>query len=131
MTYELEILVWLTGLTIIMWLPYIVAHIANVGLMEALMYRADGEPLLAWGARAKRAHYNAIENLVPFVALVIAGHVANVNNDVTASAALAFFGFVLLITSFTRSEYHLFEHLLSPEVGWLKFVSWLKSYWLD
>ena len=55
MTNELEILVWLAGLTLFMWLPYILAHIINVGLMQALTYRADGEPLPEWAARAKRA----------------------------------------------------------------------------
>jgi len=93
MTNELEVLVWLAGLTIFMWLPYILAHIVNVGLMQALTYRADGEPLPDWATRAKRAHYNAIENLAPFAALVIVAHLANVNNDVTASAALACFWF--------------------------------------
>ena len=93
MTNELEILVWLAGLTIFMWLPYILAHIVNVGLMQALTYRADGEPLPDWAARAKRAHYNAIENLAPFAALVIVAHLTNVNNEVTETSALAFFWF--------------------------------------
>ena len=93
MTSEIEVLVWLAGITIFMWLPYILARIINVGLMQALTYRADGEPLPEWAARAKLAHYNAIENLVPFAALVIAAHLANVNNEVTASAALVFFWF--------------------------------------
>ena len=93
MTNELELLVWLAGLTMFMWLPYILAHIFNVGFIQALTYQADGEPLPEWAARAKKAHYNAIENLAPFAVLVIAAHLANVNNDVTASAALVFFWF--------------------------------------
>ena len=93
MTNELEVLVWLSGLTIFMWLPYIFAHIVKVGLIQALTYRADDEHLPDWAARAKKAHYNAIENLAPFAALVVVAHVADVNNDVTASAALAFFWF--------------------------------------
>ena len=78
MTNELAILVWLAGLTIFMWLPYILAHIINVGLIQTLTYQADGEPLPEWAARAERAHYNAIENLAPFAVLVIAAHLANV-----------------------------------------------------
>ena len=93
MSTELEVLVWLSGLAIVMWLPYILAHIGNVGIIPALTYQADGEPLPDWAARAKRAHYNTIENLAPFAALVIVAHLANANNDVTASAALAFFWF--------------------------------------
>ena len=93
MSTELEVLVWLSGLTIVMWLPYILAHLGNVGIMPALTYRADSEPLPDWAARAKRAHYNAIENLVPFAALVMVAHLTNTNNEITASAALAYFWF--------------------------------------
>ena len=93
MSTELEVLAWLSGLTIFMWLPYILAHIVNVGLMPALTYRADSEPLPGWAARVKRAHYNAIENLVPFAALVIVAHLTNISNEITASAALAYFWF--------------------------------------
>jgi len=42
MTTEIEILAWTSGLTIIMWLPYIACHINNVGLMPALTYEGDG-----------------------------------------------------------------------------------------
>ena len=91
MSSELEILAWMSALTIAMWLPYILAHIANVGLMPALTYRADETPLPNWAARARKAHYNTIENLVPFVSLIIVAHLSNATNEVTASAALAYF----------------------------------------
>ena len=58
-----------------MWLPYILARIANVGLLSALTYTADGLSLRPdWAKRVKQAHYNAIENLAPFAALVIVAH---------------------------------------------------------
>ena len=44
-----------------------------------------------WAERAKRAHYNAIENLIPFAVIVIIAHLANVSNEATASAAMAYF----------------------------------------
>lgn len=90
MTTELSMLVWVAGLTAVMWIPYILAHIVNVGLMPALTYRADGTPLPAWADRAKKAHYNAIENLAPFAALVIVAHLVSVSNAATASAAVVF-----------------------------------------
>ncbi len=94
MTTELEVLVWLVGLTILMWLPYIFARIVNVGLLPALTYTADGLSLRPeWAKRAKQAHYNAIENLAPFSAIVIVAHLADVNNELTEAAALAFFWF--------------------------------------
>ena len=91
MSTELEILVWMSALTILMWLPYILAHIGNVGLMPALTYKADGTPLSGWAARAKKAHYNTIENLVPFASLIIVAHLSNATNEATASAAWVYF----------------------------------------
>ncbi|PPR11938.1 MAG: hypothetical protein CFH41_00815 [Alphaproteobacteria bacterium MarineAlpha11_Bin1] len=91
MTTELGMVAWISGLTILMWLPYILAHIVNVGLIASLTYKADGTPLPFWAERAKRAHYNAIENLVPFAALVFVAHLANATNEATATAAVAYF----------------------------------------
>jgi uncharacterized MAPEG superfamily protein len=84
-------LTWTAAVTALMWIPYILAHIINVGLMPAITYRADDAPKPAWAERAKRAHYNAIENLVPFAALVLVAHIINVSNAATASAAVVYF----------------------------------------
>ena len=91
MSTELEMLAWVSGLTMMMWMPYILAHIGNAGLMPALTYQADGTPLPEWAARAKRAHNNATENLVPFASLVIVAHLANITNEATATAAITYF----------------------------------------
>ncbi len=91
MTTDLEMLTWVSGITILMWLPYILAHIANVGVLPALTYRADATPLPGWAARAKKAHANAIQNLAPFAALVIAAHLSGAANEATAAAAVAYF----------------------------------------
>ena len=91
MTTDLEMLAWVAGLTALMWVPYILAHILNVGVLPALTYRADDVPLPAWAARAKKAHYNAIENLLPFGALVIVAHLSGAANAATAAAAIAYF----------------------------------------
>ena len=91
MSIELEMLAWVSGMTVMMWVPYILAHIGNVGLVPALTYQADGTPLPGWAARAKRAHCNAVENLAPFAALVIVAHLAEATNGATAAAAITFF----------------------------------------
>jgi len=91
MTTDLYMLALAAGITLLMWLPYILAHIANVGPVAALTYKADDEPLPAWAARAKKAHYNAIENLVPFAALVVVAHIAGATNEATAAAAVVYF----------------------------------------
>ena len=91
MTTDLNMLALTAGLTILMWLPYILAHITNVGFLPALTYQADGTPLPAWAARAKNAHSNAIENLAPFAALVVVAHLSGAANEASAIAAITYF----------------------------------------
>lgn len=91
MTTDLNMLALTAGLTALLWLPYILAHIVNVGPMPALTYKGDATPLPAWAARAKKAHYNAVENLIPFAALVIVAHLVGAANEATAAAAIAYF----------------------------------------
>ena len=91
MTMELTMLAWTAGLTAIMWLPYILAHIVNVSVIPALTYSGDSTPLPAWAARAKKAHYNAVENLAPFAALIVVAHIAGATNESTATAAIVYF----------------------------------------
>jgi uncharacterized MAPEG superfamily protein len=91
MTGDLKMLAWTAAFTFILWIPYILTHIVNVGLVPALTYRADDTPLPAWAARAKKAHYNAVENLAPFAALVLVAHFAGASNDATVAAATAYF----------------------------------------
>lgn len=91
MTTELTMLAWTSAFTLVLWLPYILAHIAKYGPVEALSYRADGNPLPGWAERARKAHHNAIENLAPFAAIVLVAHAAGVSNEATAAAAQAYF----------------------------------------
>jgi uncharacterized MAPEG superfamily protein len=84
MTTDLKMLAWVAGLTALMWLPYILARMQVSGIMNTLTYAADDDPLPAWAERAKRAHRNAIENLVPFGAVVVAAHILGVSNEKTA-----------------------------------------------
>ena len=121
MTTDLSMLAWTTAFTSVLWLPYIVAHIANVGLIPALTYRAETTPMPEWAARAKRAHSNAIENLAPFAALVIVAHLTGAANEATAAAAITFF--------FARVVHFVLAVMLVPfgrttafTVGWLALV---------
>ncbi len=91
MITDLKMLAFTAALTALLWIPYILAHIRNVGLGPALTYRADATPLPPWAARAKKAHYNAIENLVPFAALVIVAHLIGATNDVIVVATIVYF----------------------------------------
>ena len=89
MTTDLKMLAFTAGLTAVLWLPYILAHILNAGLIPALTYKADGIPLTDWAARAKKAHHNAVENLIPFAALVLVANLAAAANEATDAAAVA------------------------------------------
>ncbi len=91
MSTDLEMLAWVAAITVLMWLPYILAHIVNVGVVPALTYKADGTPLPDWAARAKKAHANAIQNLAPFAALVIVANLTGAANEATALSAVVYF----------------------------------------
>ena len=91
MTSELMSLTWVTTLTAIMWMPYILNMIAVRGLVNAVGYPDDPEPLSPWAAKMKAAHSNAIENLVVFAALVLIADAADVSNATTVLACQIYF----------------------------------------
>ncbi len=91
MTSELMSLVWVTALTGILWVPYILNTIAVRGLMNAVGYPAEPKPLAAWAEKLKCAHYNAVENLVVFATLVLVANAAGVSNETTVLACSMYF----------------------------------------
>ena len=91
MTTDLHMLAWAAGFTLLLWIPYILARIQTYGPGPTLTYRADKEPLPAWAERAKKAHYNAVENLAPFAALVLVAHLAGAASSATATACVVYF----------------------------------------
>jgi uncharacterized MAPEG superfamily protein len=91
MTSELMSLTWVTTLTAVMWMPYILNMIAVRGLVNAVGYPDDPEPLSPWAAKMKAAHSNAIENLVVFAALVLIADAADISNATTVLACQIYF----------------------------------------
>ena len=91
MKTELLYLVWVTVLTGVIWIPYILDRIAVWGLMEAVGYPENPKPQSAWARRMMKAHLNAVENLVIFATLVLAAQALNVTNSVTATACVVYF----------------------------------------
>ena len=91
MTSELMSLTWVTTLTALMWMPYILNLIAVRGLVDAVGYPEDPKPLSPWAAKMKAAHSNAVENLVVFAALVLIANAADVSNAVTVLACQIYF----------------------------------------
>ncbi len=91
MTSELMSLTWVVALSAIMWVPYILNTIMVRGLIDAVGYPDDPKPLAPWAERMKKAHYNAVENLVVFAALVLMLNAADVSNGTTVLACNLYF----------------------------------------
>jgi uncharacterized MAPEG superfamily protein len=91
MTSELMDLAWVTALTAVLWMPYILNTIAVRGLVAAVGYEDNPKPLSPWAARLKKAHANAVENLVVFAALVLIAHAAGISSGMTVMACQAYF----------------------------------------
>lgn len=91
MTTELLYLAWVTLLTALLWLPYILDRIMVRGLSDAVGYPENPKPQSPWAQRLLKAHANAVENLVVFAALVLVAHAAGVSDTMTAGAAALYF----------------------------------------
>ncbi len=117
MTPELTSLTWILALQLVMWVPYILNMIMVRGLIDAVGYPTDPKPMAAWADRMKKAHYNSVENLVVFAALVLVAHVAGVSNDTTVLACSVYFWARLV---------HLIAYTMA--VPWVRtlafFVAW-------
>ena len=88
-------LTWLTAtalITALMWVPYIVVLIGQMGLAAALTDpHHETEVEARWARRAKRAHTNAVENLVVFAPLAVAVHLTGTSTALTATVCAVFF----------------------------------------
>jgi len=91
MSAELKYLALVSVLTGLLWVPYILNEIMVRGLVDAVGYPENPKPLARWALRLKSAHYNAIENLVVFAALVLVASAAGIHNPAVATAAAVYF----------------------------------------
>ena len=118
MTEELQSLTWVITLSAVMWVPYILNTVMVRGLKDAVGYPDDPQPLAPWAERMKKAHYNAVENLVMFAALVLMLNALGVSNATTVMACNIYF--------WSRLAHYL---IYSAGIPWLRtlsfFVSWI------
>ncbi|MES2510851.1 MAG: MAPEG family protein [Pseudomonadota bacterium] len=77
-----------TGL---LWIPYVLNRVLTGGLMDAVGYPENPEPQAPWAQRLKKAHANAVENLVVFAALVLAATAMGVSTAAIATASMVYF----------------------------------------
>jgi uncharacterized MAPEG superfamily protein len=88
MTPELTSLTYVATLTGLLWVPYVLDRITvGKGVLHEVGNPDTPTVLSPWADRLKRAHANAVENLVVFAALVLIANAAGVRTPATALAA--------------------------------------------
>jgi len=89
---EITWLLLTIGLTGMLWVPYILQLIIQMGPIKAIWDPQGTHPHDAqWALRAKRAHYNSVENLAVFAPLVLLTTGLDLQNETTASACIVYF----------------------------------------
>jgi uncharacterized MAPEG superfamily protein len=91
MSIELKLLVWSVALAFVQMLIAVCGAILDVGLPKIAGNREPVPDVTGWAGRCRRAHFNMLENLVLFAALVLVAVVAQRTNSVTAYGAQIFF----------------------------------------
>jgi len=92
MTTDLWMLVATALLSLAIPIIYAVGRFQTPGgFTWSLLNRDQPLAIPAWASRAHRAHSNLVENIGPFAILVIAAHLADKANGVTALGATIFF----------------------------------------
>lgn len=92
LTTEIYWLLMTILMTSLMWLPYILNRMLELGPVAALMDPyGHTEAKAAWANRMMAAHVNAVENLVIFAPLVILVAISNAGSDNTALAVQLYF----------------------------------------
>ena len=91
MKTELLYLTFVTALTGLLWVPYILDRLLVRGLMDAVGYPDNPKPQSPWAQRLMKAHANAVENLVVFASLVLLAHAAGVTSTAIGTVAVVYF----------------------------------------
>jgi uncharacterized MAPEG superfamily protein len=88
---DLMLLVWSVALCVVQMLIAVCATLPQVGLPTLAGNRDNMSAASGVAGRALRAHYNMLENLGLFAALVLVAHVTGRANEMTALGAQLFF----------------------------------------
>ena len=124
MTNELMSLTWVLALSLVMWIPYILNTIMVRGVVDAVGDPENPKAPAAWASRMKAAHYNAVENLVVFAALVFVLHATGISNETTIIACKAYFwARVIHLAAYTFAIP--WVRTLSFAAGWVCMVALL------
>jgi uncharacterized MAPEG superfamily protein len=88
---ELMLVAWAVALTVGQMLVAATGAASQYGPMQLFGNREGLPPLTGWAGRADRAHYNMLENLVLFAALVLIAAISQKTNGTTLLGAQLFF----------------------------------------
>jgi uncharacterized MAPEG superfamily protein len=113
---DLTYLVWAVGLCVVQMLVAVMSALPQVGIGALAGNREKMPALDGLAGRALRAHYNMLENLPLFAALVLVAAVAGRANATTALGAEIFF-FARLV--------HAVVYLVG--IPYLRTLVWLAS----
>ena len=91
MRTELFYLALVATFTALMWVPYVLNRFAVWGINDTVGYPDNPKALSPWAERLKRAHANAVENLVVFATLVLVASVLGIAGGALATAAILYF----------------------------------------
>src|SRR5258706_16377255 len=111
---ELMWLLWAVALTVVQMLIAVTGATLQVGLPKLAGNREGMPPLTGWVGRAERAHFNMLESLVLFAALVVIAVLANKTNSTTLMAAQLFV--------WARLAYAI---IYLAGIPWLRTLVWL------
>jgi uncharacterized MAPEG superfamily protein len=117
MQIELLFLALSAALCLVLTVPYTTALVLKLGIPVMVGNREDFPALEGWVGRARRAHANMVENLVPFAALIIVGAATGKLGQGTAiGAQLFFWGRVAHASAYIAG------------IPWLRTAAFLTSY---
>jgi len=114
-TPEILWLIYTLALTGLLWVPYILQLIIQLGPIKAIWDPQGTHPHDAeWALRAKRAHYNGVENLIIFAPLVILTVGLGLQSSVTTLVCMVYF--------FARVAHYLIHVFAVPVLRTLAFL---------
>ena len=91
MKTELLYLALAAAFTGLLWIPYILDRVLVWGLIDSVGYPESPKPQSMWAQRLKKAHANAVENLVVFAVLMLLAVSMGMTGGALATAAMLYF----------------------------------------
>ena len=115
-----EIICWLNvnvAMTAVMWIPYVLNRLFKQGI-GALGYAGNLPQVSDWADRAKKAHYNAVENLVLFAPAVLSYLYLGGSEFEKLKCAIGYYFFSRIVHYLAYTFKIPYVRTLSFAVGW-------------